>query len=233
MSDDRDEMRDLALAYSATRDILRARDADSAQSTLLALCRALGAEVATAEGDAAGSLPIDLCVGEGEPLLPVSDDPRVERATRDPLTGLWSRRSLTMAVNRLRGGDCIAMLDLDHFKSINDTLGHAAGDAVLAAFGRFLRVGVRDQDIVGRLGGEEFVVIFPQTSIDQALVVLERLRSSWPAAAPQRSTFSTGLAQVNDGSGGGDEAGQRALQVADGLMYEAKSAGRDRIVSAS
>lgn len=255
-------MRDLALAYAATRDILRARDAETAQAALVTLCRALGADVAPAEGDPPGSLPIDLSVGEGEPLLPVSEDPRVreslrkylvpavsdardivertlsserlvERATRDALTGLWSRRSVTMAINRLSSRDCVAMLDLDHFKTINDTMGHAAGDTVLAAFGTHLREGVRDHDIVGRLGGEEFVIIFPKTSVDEAVVVLERLRSSWPAAAPQRSTFSAGAMQVPQTADSSDPAGQVALRAADELLYQAKSAGRDRVLSAT
>ncbi len=262
MPDDEDEVNGLALAYAATRAILRARDAEAAQSALVDLCRGLGAEVVAAEDDVPGSLPIDMTVGDGDPLLPASEDPRVrtdlrkylvpaisdardvverglsserlvKRATRDPLTGLWSRRSLTIAINRLGVGDCLALLDLDHFKSINDNFGHAAGDAVLAGFGTFLKEGVRDHDIAGRLGGEEFVVIFPQTAVDQAVVVLERLRSTWPAAAPQRSTFSTGVAQVQVTTEGGEVAGQIALQVADELMYQAKSGGRDKVVSAS
>ena len=70
----------------------------------------------------------------------------------------------------------MALIDLDHFKNVNDTLGHDAGDTVLASFAAHLRAGVRDRDMVGRLGGEEFVVVFPATTIESAYDVLSRLR---------------------------------------------------------
>ncbi len=256
--DDRDELRDLTLAYNATRDILRARDASAAQEAVLTLCRGLGASLMKADGDQSGALPIDLSLGEGDPVLPVAVDPAlrealtrflvpavsdartvverglsserlVESATRDALTGLWGRRSLSIAINRSRPGDCLALLDLDHFKSINDTLGHDAGDVVLAEFASHLRGGVRDRDIVGRLGGEEFVVIFPNTEMLEARAVLERLRMSWPAASTQRVTFSVGCATVSDTDATAMPAGQSALKRADLQMYAAKAAGRDQI----
>lgn len=252
--------RDIELAYAATREILRARDAAAAKEIVLKLCIALGAEVTSAEDDDGRALPIDLSLGEGDPLLPVSDDEGVryaltrylvpavsdartvverglsserlvENATRDALTGLWSRRALSIAVNRSRPGDCIAMLDIDHFKAINDTLGHEAGDTVLVAFSAHLRAGVRTHDIVGRLGGEEFVILFPHTPIDEARSVLERLRQSWPAVSPQHVTFSAGLTVVPDLVGRHELAGQASLKVADELMYQAKSAGRDLIIA--
>lgn len=255
---DRDELRDVSLAYAATRDILRARDAAAACAAVLTLCRELGASVVRADDDRPGSLPTDLSLGEGEPLLPLATEPAlrdaltrylvpavsdartvverglsserlVESATRDALTGLWGRRPLVKAMNQSKRGDCFALIDLDHFKSINDTLGHDAGDVVLAEFAAHLRRGVRAPDIVGRIGGEEFVIIFPRTEIHEARAVLERLRLSWPAASTQRVTFSAGIAAVHGASEGSAPPGQSALRRADAFMYASKEAGRDRI----
>jgi len=260
MASDRAALDDLNLAYIATREILRARDADAARSVVIKLCRDLGASMVNSDDDIGNSLPIDLSLGEGEPQLPVADDPQlrevlirylvpavsdartvverglsskrlVENATRDALTGVWSRRSLSFAINQSRPGDCVALIDLDHFKSVNDTLGHDAGDVVLSEFGAHLRGGVRDLDIVGRLGGEEFVVLFPRTSLTEAFTVLQRLRDSWPAFSTQRISFSAGVAMVQEVDGAVLQPGQAALKRADTLMYEAKSSGRDRIIS--
>ena len=261
MADSGIDRADLAAAYAGTRAILHARDVDAAQEALLHLCRALGASVVEAEKAGVDAVPLDISLGDGDALLPVtssdhvrsaisqylapavsdarmvlerhlSSERLVESATRDPLTGLWNRRALTMAVNRARPGDCIALVDLDHFKSINDTLGHDAGDHVLAAFGTHLRSGLRDRDIVGRLGGEEFVIVFPATQVEEVRMVLDRLRGTWRSAAPQPITFSVGVATVTDSAGRSEKAGHEALQAADTLMYRAKDAGRDRIICA-
>ncbi|MEP7194644.1 MAG: GGDEF domain-containing protein, partial [Actinomycetota bacterium] len=236
----------------------RTRDPLAAQHIVLTLCRALGAQVATADADLPDSVPMDISLGEGEPLLPVTGDPRVrallsrylapavsdarsvveselsserlvQMATIDTLTGVWSRASLTYAVNHMAQGDCVSMIDLDHFKSVNDTLGHDAGDTVLASFAAHLRAGVRDQDLVGRFGGEEFVVVYPSTTVQGACDVLTRLRASWQASSALPITFSAGIAAVTGLDGDGRPAGQTALMSADALMYAAKSAGRDRV----
>jgi len=248
----------LRAAYVATRKILRTHDALAAQLVVLTLCRTLGAEVASAEVDLPDSMPMDLSLGEGEPLLPVTDNPRVrellarylmpavsdarlmvesgraaerlvQMATIDVLTGVWSRQSLTLAVNHARSGDCMALIDLDNFKTVNDTLGHDEGDVVLAAFGATLRGGVRDRDIVGRWGGEEFVVVFPATAMGDAGAVLSRLRESWLRSTGSVVTFSAGIAAVTEIEGPRGQAGQIALKTADALMYAAKAAGRDRV----
>ena len=253
-----DDEAGLRAAYAATRSLLRTRDALAAQHIVLNLCRALGADVATADADLPDSMPMDISLGEGEPLLPITGDPRVrsllsrylvpavsdarsivesglsserlvQMATIDMLTGVWSRASLTYAVNHMSQGDCVAMVDLDHFKSVNDTLGHDAGDTVLASFAGHLRSGVRDRDMVGRFGGEEFVVVFPATTIEGAYDVLRRLRASWQTASPLPITFSAGIAAVTGLDGDREPAGQSALKSADALMYAAKSAGRDRV----
>lgn len=251
-----DDAVELRAAYVATRNILRTRDARAARDIVLALCRALGAEVATAEAGLPDSVPMDMSLGEGEPLLPVTSDPRVrflltrylvpavsdarsvvenkhtserlvQMATIDTLTGVWSRSSLTYAVNPMRVGDCVALIDLDHVKNVNDTLGHDAGDTVLASFVAHLRAGVRARDIVGRFGGEEFVVVLPATTIDDAFDTLNRLRTSWLASAsPLTVTFSAGVAAMTELDGDTDKAGQDALKSADTLMYAAKAAGR-------
>ncbi len=246
----------LALAYSATRRILRARDAEGAQRAVEDLCRGLGADIVPVDQAGVDALHIDISLDGTEPMLPRSDDPAVraaverfvvpavadarvalertlstermlDRATRDPLTGLWNRRSLSLAVDRARPGDTLVMIDLDLFKEVNDTLGHAAGDEVLACFADHLRRGVRDRDVVGRFGGEEFVLLLPNTDPPAAAAVLERLRSTWPDASPQHITFSGGFARVTADEPG---AGRATLELADARMYAAKAAGRDRIV---
>ncbi|MEP7017046.1 MAG: GGDEF domain-containing protein [Actinomycetota bacterium] len=253
-----DDEAELRAAYTATRGLLRTRDALEAQHIVLKLCRALGADVATADADLPDSVPMDISLGEGEPLLPITGDPRVrsllsrylvpavsdaraivesglsserlvQMATIDTLTGVWSRASLTYAVNHTSPGDCVSMIDLDHFKNVNDTLGHDAGDAVLASFAAHLRSGVRDRDMVGRFGGEEFVVVFPATTIEGAYDVLIRLRASWQTTSMLPITFSAGIAAVTVPHGDREPAGQTALKSADALMYAAKSAGRDRV----
>jgi diguanylate cyclase (GGDEF)-like protein len=257
MSSFSDDTAVLRAAYVATRNILHTRDALAAQQVVLTLCRALGAEVAAADLDLPDSVPMDMSLGEGEPLLPVTSDPRVralltrylvaavsdarlvvergriseqlvQMATIDVLTGVWSRRSLTLAINHARSGDCVALIDLDHFKAVNDTLGHDAGDTVLATFAAHLRAGVRDQDIVGRFGGEEFVVMFPATTPGTAYDILNRLRGSWLVSSLIPITFSAGIAVVAEGDRHG-RGGPIALKDADALMYEAKAAGRDRM----
>jgi len=249
---------ELRAAYVATRGILRTRDAAAAQHLVLTLCRALGAEVAPADAALPDTMPMDMSLGEGEPLLPVTSDPRVremltrylapavsdarwmverghtserlvQMATIDVLTGAWSRQPLTFAINHARPGDCLALIDLDHFKSVNDTLGHDAGDSVLASFAAHLRAGVREGDVVGRYGGEEFVVVFPATTLRDAYAVLDRLRTSWPPSSLMPITFSAGIASVAELDGEDGQAGRVALRAADVLMYAAKAAGRDRV----
>lgn len=155
----------------------------------------------------------------------------VKRATKDQLTGLWNRASLELAINRVGPADCLALVDLDHFKVVNDTRGHEAGDAVLAAFAAHLKQGTREGDVVGRLGGEEFVIVFPATPLPQAVSALERLRARWPAVAPLPITFSAGVVGVAGTTQDRWTLGREALRAADALMYRAKAAGRDRIIA--
>jgi diguanylate cyclase (GGDEF)-like protein len=155
----------------------------------------------------------------------------------DPLTGLWNyrylRESLRREVERAnRFGRMLAVLvlDLDHFKEVNDTYGHAAGDAVLGEFARRIRIGLREVDVAFRQGGEEFVVLLPETDAYGGAIVAERLGAAVrerPVLVETRGaisiTVSIGVAVFPEH---GADA-QRVLDAADDALYAAKNAGRD------
>ena len=159
-------------------------------------------------------------------------------AERDPLTGLYNRRSFDTrmaeacaAAERDGVPLSLAIIDLDHFKSINDTYGHCAGDNVIALIAALLHDMARATDVVCRWGGEEFVLALPTTADRQALVMLERLRSCLAehnATAAEGSTppftFSAGICQRQAG-----DSLDTLLKRADRALYRAKEQGRDRI----
>jgi diguanylate cyclase (GGDEF)-like protein len=163
-----------------------------------------------------------------------------ERATHDSLTGLWNRASivevLTGEINRAgRSGRRLAagIADLDHFKAVNDTHGHLAGDAVLrVAAERFAR-SVRSYDRVGRYGGEEFLFVFPDSDAELSRSLGERLRS---AVASEPMDTSEGWIAVTTSIGiavakrSGTEAVDLLLRRADEALYRAKRDGRNRVV---
>jgi len=157
-------------------------------------------------------------------------------ASRDELTRSLNRRSVIAALERecSRAGRsgapfCIAMIDLDHFKRVNDTYGHAAGDAVLRAFAATVNETMRMTDIFGRYGGEEFLMILVGTQQDAALEAVERIRikvagRDWRAIVPDATvTMSAGIAGFRKG-----ETIEQLLHRADQALYEAKHAGRNR-----
>jgi diguanylate cyclase (GGDEF)-like protein len=157
-------------------------------------------------------------------------------ATRDDLTRVHNRRHMgellgqLLALHARTGAPlCIALLDIDRFKSINDRLGHAAGDAVLVRFATLVGHALRTTDLLGRWGGEEFLVALPDTSSDDAGHLLQRVRQALSesdfadVAAGLRITFSAGLVQV-----AGAESMSAAIERADRAMYRAKAVGRDR-----
>jgi diguanylate cyclase (GGDEF)-like protein len=158
------------------------------------------------------------------------------RAATDPLTGLPNRRSVDAALRRMmaqsrRRGTPLAaiMIDLDHFKDVNDTFGHDQGDRVLAAVASTLGSAVRVSDFVGRTGGEEFIVLLPDSPVDAAVGVAEKLRAAVEemtvAGVDRRLTASFGVGvhpQLADD-------GEALLRVADEALYAAKAAGRNRV----
>jgi diguanylate cyclase (GGDEF)-like protein len=163
----------------------------------------------------------------------------LRRASRhDALTGLLNRRAAQEALEdevqrsrRLGEPFSLLMIDADHFKSINDVQGHAAGDRALQHLGTLLLAQMRDIDRVGRWGGEEFIVVLPGTPLAQAQEVAERLRERAQALPPRWQernlplTLSAGLSQW---AGAGDELAA-LLARADAALYRAKGAGRNRV----
>ena len=145
-----------------------------------------------------------------------------ELAHIDPLTKLANRRDLDQRLADAVPGDTVVLCDLDHFKQLNDTLGHPAGDSVLTAFGLLIRATLRQPDYAARYGGEEFALLLPGTSADQAAALLARLRRRWAVLHPE-ITFSAGVASCRFGV-----TGEAALAEADRAMYAAKTAGRNR-----
>jgi diguanylate cyclase (GGDEF)-like protein len=146
-------------------------------------------------------------------------------AHTDALTGLPNRRDLDLRLTTTSAGDLVAICDLDYFKRVNDTFGHATCDRVLADFGLLLRAVLRDGDYAARLGGEEFAIVLKATRSSDAKIVMERLRTRWRILWPD-ITFSSGSAVCRD-----DRAVSNTLEAADQALYEAKAAGRNRDVA--
>jgi diguanylate cyclase (GGDEF)-like protein len=166
-----------------------------------------------------------------------SDEQMALLATTDSLTGLANRRAFFERAEaarllslRLRKPIALMMLDLDHFKQINDRFGHATGDEGLALFAAAARATLRDHDILGRLGGEEFALALPGTDLDGALQAAERLRHAITEAplitsgATYVMTVSIGVVVIE-----ANEALTAALARADHALYAAKSGGRNRV----
>jgi len=161
-----------------------------------------------------------------------------ELANTDALTGACNRRRLLELVEEMRaqssdGHACIALLDLDRFKRINDTHGHLAGDAVIRHVSQIMQAHCRDSDCVGRYGGEELVACLSESSLEQGMVVAERIRSAVAEqpliyeGQPIPVTVSVGVAAYHAG-----ETLSQWLTRADGALYEAKNGGRNQVVAA-
>ena len=160
------------------------------------------------------------------------------RSRRDALTGVMNRRALDDALadeahraQRLGVPFSVLMIDADHFKSINDRFGHAAGDRALQHLATLMGAQMRDIDRLGRYGGEEFLVLLPGTALEQAAQAGERMRERVEAVplmwqgAPMPLRVSVGIAAWR----GADDALEPLLARADAALYGAKRAGRNRV----
>ncbi|WP_348680452.1 GGDEF domain-containing protein [Alcanivorax profundi] len=157
-------------------------------------------------------------------------------AIRDELTGLYNRRHFLERLDEEmslaeRNGSALhlAIIDLDHFKQVNDQYGHAAGDEVLCRFSNLASQGLRRSDLLARYGGEEFVVLFPHASKQACMAAMERLRDAFASqdfgfSGAMQTSFSAGLAAYQKG-----ESAESFTHRADTALYEAKAAGRNRI----
>jgi diguanylate cyclase (GGDEF)-like protein len=162
-------------------------------------------------------------------------------STTDAVTGMRTRRYIgeLLSIEVLRASRyhtplAVAMCDLDHFKRVNDSFGHPAGDAVLAGVSDVMRRTLRTTDAAGRYGGEEFLLVLPGTDIAGALALAERVRAAIEETgfdvgveAPYPVTVSVGVAALGDG-----ESVEALVRAADEALYEAKAAGRNRVVVA-
>jgi len=162
----------------------------------------------------------------------------METSLTDALTGAGNRRRLEQALaeemSRVRrDGQPLSafMADLDFFKSVNDTYGHAAGDRVLVRFSALMREQLRATDVLGRYGGEEFVVLMPGTRLAEGILIAERIRAALAAEIipplPAPVTASFGVAQLRE-----DEGSASLIERIDRAMYEAKAGGRNKVMAA-
>ena len=162
------------------------------------------------------------------------------QARHDPLTGSLNRKGLDEAMEReiararrLGSPLCVALLDVDNFKSLNDRIGHAGGDAALVHLAAVTRDVMRPQDLLARYGGEEFVIVLPDTAAESGVAAMTRLqrelttRFFLQGAEKVLITFSAGVAQLN-----GTESSADAISRADQAMYLAKRSGKNRVVAA-
>jgi len=158
-------------------------------------------------------------------------------ATTDVLTGLYNRRHFLTALeaewsrfHRYYRSISVLMLDIDHFKAVNDRYGHAVGDEALKAVANACLEGKRKSDTVGRIGGEEFAVLLPETSLSRAKIVAERIRKRIAAQTlranevPFQVTASIGIAEASVSMSGTETL----MSAADQALYQAKAEGRNR-----
>ncbi|MBM6582193.1 diguanylate cyclase [Microvirga sp. BT689] len=171
-----------------------------------------------------------------EKSLRQAHEAALKASQTDQLTGLPNRRHIlglldeALAASETTGtGLCVAVIDIDHFKAINDAHGHEAGDAVLEHFAHSCRARVRAQDCLGRTGGEEFLLLLPEVRLDDAVRIIDRIRDGFPPAVLEHSrlelpcTFSAGVTEALP-----DDDRSSILRRADRALYAAKEEGRNR-----
>jgi len=188
--------------------------------------------------DAHGDFKQVHCVFQNITERKAMEDELRRLATSDPLTGLANRRAFFAEADRSRL-QCVRynhpytamMLDIDHFKSINDTFGHDVGDQVLKLVSGEMNQQIRTVDILGRLGGEEFAIALPETDLDAACIVAERIRLAVQSFSLETDqgrvafTISAGLAKLTNAK----ETNEQLIKQADELLYRAKQNGRNRV----
>jgi len=239
----------LGAVLDATRSLFWIESPADASLAAHRLITDLGGSTTPARLADSDALPIDVAFGEGEPTLPTAPPLSVARmllqrhlpsfmvdahraleladktvrlaedASVDSMTGLANRRRLDRLLTRLRPEDTVIMVDLDHFKAVNDMLGHSDGDRVLKAFGTAMTANLRERDRVGRYGGDEFVILLGGGGEPEPF--LERLQSAWESQRAYPITFSAGIAPARANP-------TKAPHAADRALYRAKSCGRDR-----
>ncbi len=237
-----------AAVHEATRRALRIASAEEAASLARRLVRDLGGSVCDSRTEP-DCIAIDISFGTGGRVYPMApgDTPArwmierhlpgfiedlqaalehqhaLERRARDAgldaLTGLPERASMGRLMARLAQGDVLIAIDLDDFEQINESDGRQAGDAVLRTFGRVLRETVRANEVCGRMGGDEFLVVLYQATEETALAFLNRLQQRWSGIAASLPGISAGVAAVT-------ASGWRpALLAADRALLRARKAG--------
>ena len=163
----------------------------------------------------------------------------LERLARyDTLTGLLNRRTILARldewmrhIQRYKGRFCVVMLDLDHFKQVNDEHGHQVGDRVLTQTAEVLRQGLRETDVAGRYGGEEFLILLPRTNCEGARIVAERIRKmieKTPMSSGEGQTFTVSIS-LGIGERTDDDSVDTLVNKADQALYQAKANGRNRV----
>jgi diguanylate cyclase (GGDEF)-like protein len=176
--------------------------------------------------------------------LQIANDKLEQLATTDPLTGIGNRRRMTEQINkelersrRFKHPLSLLMLDIDHFKTVNDSYGHEAGDRALIAVSKILAAGMRSVDMASRFGGEEFVLLMPETDIQVAGNAAERLRAQIaalqiPGDGGEMITLTISIGVAASDTHGTPDTASSLLSRADKALYRAKHGGRDRVVCA-
>jgi diguanylate cyclase (GGDEF)-like protein len=167
-----------------------------------------------------------------------------QQATHDALTGVYNRlrldedlADLVARAERYGHGFCVALIDVDEFKSYNDTYGHLAGDDALRTIAAQLQASIRTGDAVYRFGGEEFVLLLPNQDLARATVAVERVRRMVGAAAVTHAATTRGVVTISAGiaecTGAPTGSSKQLLDTADQALYLAKAGGRDRVVASA
>ena len=165
----------------------------------------------------------------------------VDLSTKDGLTGVFNRRYFDIHIKQMSGKAkesgqkmCMMMLDIDHFKDVNDTYGHQAGDAVLRKLSETLKSSFRVTDLIARYGGEEFVVLLSKVELKNGIKIAEKTRTAIEAIdfvvpdqeQPLKKTTSIGIAEFNL-----EESVEEFINRVDKALYEAKETGRNKVVA--